>query len=120
MGKAMQECFLSFVMVMLILFMGSLKTVFYSRANLFPETLYYGIQKNPEKIQPLVSASHLYRTALKLFSYFFTQALATQTPATTEEHVRSVRPTGVTPSSVTSASVHRASVEFTANIVSWT
>lgn len=48
------------------------------------------------------------------------QALAIQTLATTEEHVRSVRPTGATPSLVTSASVHQASVEFTANTVSWT
>lgn len=55
-----------------------------------------------------------------MFYSFSSQALAIRTLATTEEHVRSVRPTGATPSLVMSASVHQASVEFTASTVSWT
>lgn len=54
-------------------------------------------------------------------SFFFpphTQGPATQTPATTEEHVRSARPTGATPSLATCASVHQASAESTASTVS--
>lgn len=54
-----------------------------------------------------------------MFSTPSPQARVIQTPATTEEHVRSVRPTGATPSLVTSANVHQASVEFTANTVSY-
>lgn len=45
------------------------------------------------------------------------QALVIQTLATTEEHVRSVRPTGEILLSVMCASVHKVSVEFTANTI---
>lgn len=45
------------------------------------------------------------------------QVLAIRTPATIEELVKSVRPTGATLSLVMSASVHQALVEFTASTI---
>lgn len=69
------------------------------------------VKKNFLKATPIIGVCIL------LFSV---QVLAIQTLATTEERVRSVRPTGVIPSLVMCASVYQVSAEFTANTVSWT
>lgn len=53
-----------------------------------------------------------------VFSFAPAQVLVIQTPATTEELVRSVRLTEAIRSLVTCASVHKALVEFTASTVS--